>query len=93
MESYEQNKKKTQNKKEGGDPRLLKYAEPNGQHLPTSEMNFRGGTKAKKLAELSGEREVTSAPVSNRTPVSPTQDLNNIQFATALKLCELYVDL
>jgi len=30
---------------------------------------------------------------SNRTPVSPRQYLSNIQTATTLKLCGLYVDL
>jgi hypothetical protein len=42
--------KKIKNKKDGGDSPLLKYAKPIGQHLPTSKVNFRDGTKARKLA-------------------------------------------
>ena len=49
--------KKIKNKKEGGDSRLLKCADPIGQHLPMSKMNFRDGTKARKLAELSGKEK------------------------------------
>lgn len=48
---------KNKNKEEGKDSLLLKYAVPIGQYLPTSTMHFRGGTKARKLAEHSGKEK------------------------------------